>query len=353
MEYQRKLGEYTIARQKYDDDASAYWNLIAEKRRGRIAKRRDKKEIVVDDYVLTQPPAYSGPPRPVDPSAPIEETPPPPRKYVPVVADFIRSAAEAFCFVPQLPQSEIDYKRAYAKVALAVGLTKEQVVRVYGFESGGNGKYDVQAGLEYAAPGAHAITTALGYNQLLATNSVELMAEKGDQFVKALKLKAAGFSGEGKSVLQGKMRVLQNMVEFSRSVPDDWSEHGILANTPQGLGIHATILDLDVGPLLQAQKLLDSLVFAHRNGYNAELSAAELEMMNLTGDGNGLDMVMMPSEMRAKVPTSNFFQRGGYERNPVAILNNTVTTLLAATDAKMDKEIDLQGAKELSAAFPN
>jgi hypothetical protein len=30
---------------------------------------------------------------------------------------------------------------------------------------------------------ARAISTALGYNQLLTTNSVELLAEKGDQFV--------------------------------------------------------------------------------------------------------------------------------------------------------------------------
>ena len=40
--------------------------------------------------------------------------------------------------------------------------------------------------------------------------------------------------------------------------------------------------------------------------------------MNLTGDGNGFDMVMMPQAMREQVPTSNFFQRGGYERNGIA-----------------------------------
>jgi len=49
-----------------------------------------------------------------------------------------------------------------------------------------------------------------------------------------------------------------------------------------------------------------------------------MEMMNLTGDGTGLDMVTMPQAMREQVPTSNFFQRSGYERNPVAIRNNTV-----------------------------
>jgi hypothetical protein len=74
-------------------------------------------------------------------------------------------------------------------------------------------------------------------------------------------------------------------------------------------------------------------------------------MMNLTGDGNGFDMVSMPAAMRPKVPTSNFFQRGGYERNPVAIRNNVVSALLAATDAKMDKEMTLPGARDLAAAY--
>jgi len=63
-------------------------------------------------------------------------------------------------------------------------------------------------------------------------------------------------------------------------------------------------------------------------------------------------MVTMPVEMRRKVPTSNFFQRSGYERNPVAIRNNTVAKLIAATDAKMDQEVKRAGAKALAAAYP-
>jgi len=350
-EYRQKLEEYTVAQQKYEEAAGAYWSSVAAKRRARNAKRRNNEAILVDDYVLTQPPTYTGPPKPVDPSVPPEEIPPPPKPYVPVVADFLRSAAEHFNFVPQRPQTEIEYKRAYARIAAAAGLTKEQIVRIYGFESGGNGTYDVQAGLEYAKPGAQAITTALGYNQLLSTNSVELMAEKGDQFIKSLRLKAAELSGEAKKTLESKIAVLRRMVDFCRTVPDAWSEHEKLASTQQGLGIHALTLDLDVGPLLQVQKLLDSVMFARKRGYSAPLSAAELEMMNLTGDGNGLDMVTMPSAMREQVPTSNFFQRSGYGHNPVAIRNNVVAKLLAATDTVMDREIRLQGAKDLAAAF--
>jgi hypothetical protein len=82
------------------------------------------------------------------------------------------------------------------------------------------------------------------------------------------------------------------------------------------------------------------------------LSAAELEMMNLTGDGNGFDMVTLAAELCDQVPTSNFFQKEGYERNPVASRNNVVAKLLVATNAKMDTEVKLQGAKDLAAVFP-
>jgi len=73
--------------------------------------------------------------------------------------------------------------------------------------------------------------------------------------------------------------------------------------------------------------------------------------MNLTGDGTGLDMVTMPQAMREQVPTSNFFQRGGYERNPVAIRHNTVAKLLAVTDTRMDSNSNNAGARELAGAF--
>ena len=347
-DYRRKLAAYNRAWEKYDSEARAYWNSIAEKRRIRNAKRRNHQEILVDDYVLTQPPVYSGPPKPLAPSA-VERKPP--EKYVPVVADFLKAAAEHFQFVPQRPASEIEYKRAYAKVAAAAGLTMEQVVRIYGFEAGGNGRYDVQAGLESGGANARAISTALGYNQLLTTNSVELMAEQGDDFIAALKKKAESLSGEGRKALERKIAIVRRMVDFSRTVPDTWSEHERLAATPQGLGVHAMVLDVDVGPLLQAQKLLNSVAFARLKGHHTPLSAAELGMMNLTGDGTGLDMVTMPAAMRKQVPTSNFFQRSGYERNPIAIRNNVVSQLLMATDAKMDREMRLRGARDLAAAF--
>jgi len=351
-EYRRKLKEYLEARAAFDQEADAYWNSIAEKRRGRSAKRRERQTIALDDYVLTQPPVYAGPRRPVSPAPEAEEPREPrERKRIPLVADLLKAAAEHFQFAPQRPAGELEFKRAYARVAAAAGLTREQAVRVYSFETGGTGNHDMQSGLSASRPGLRAISTAIGYNQLLTSNSVELMAEQGQEIVKALTAKATLLSGQPRQAMDHKIAVLKRMVALARSVPDEWAQHEKLGNTPQGWAIHAMVLDIDVGPLLQTHKLLTSVIFARAKGFMRPLTAAELEMMNLTGDGTGLDMVTMPQPMREQVPTSNFFQRSGYERNPVAIRNNTVAKLLAVTDARMDSNSNLPGAKELAAAF--
>jgi hypothetical protein len=347
-EYRHKLKEYLAARAAFEEEAGAYWSSISEKRRGRNAKRREHQAIALDDYVLTQPPVYTGPKRPVNPQPEAEEPREPhERKHIPVVADLVKAAADYFQWTPQRPSNEMEFKQAYARFASAAGLTREQAVRVYAFETGGNGTHASQSGFH----GSRAISTAIGYNQLLTTNTVELLAEQGPEFIKVLNERAAGLSGPARATMERKIAVLKKMVALAHSVPDEWAQHEKIGDTPQGWALHAMVLDIDVGPMLQTHKLLTSVIFARAKGYNRPLTAAELEMMNLTGDGTGLDMVTMPLAMREQVPTSNFFQRGGYERNPVAIHHNTVAKLLAVTDSRMDSMSNLPGAKELAAAF--
>jgi hypothetical protein len=349
VEYRRRLKEYQEARAAFEQEASAYWGSIIEKRRGRNAKRRERQPIGLDDYVLTQPPVYSGPKRPVspEPSLPEPQEPRRERKYIPVVADLLKAAADNFQWAPQQPANDLEFKRAYARFASAAGLTREQAVRVYAFETGGNGTHASQSGFH----GSRAISTAIGYNQLLTTNSVELIAEQGEGFIKLLTEQAKHLAGPARQTMDRKIAVLKKMTALARSVPDEWAQHEKIGDTPQGWAIHATVLDIDIGPLLQTHKLLTSVIFAREKGYTRALSAAELEMMNLTGDGTGLDMVTMPQALREQVPTSNFFQRSGYERNPVAIRHNTVAKLLAVTDSRMDSNSNLPGARELAAAF--
>jgi hypothetical protein len=350
-DYKKKMKECTAAREKHEAVAVPYWERVDARRKARFAKRRAGETIALTDYVLEQPPVYAGPSCPPDPSV-RQEDQPDDKPELPVVADFLRNAKEHFGFVPDKPKTEADYKRAYVAAASAASLTKEQVVRIYSFESGGNGKYDVQAGLENPnKPNAKATSTALGYNQLLTANTVSLLAEKGGRFVKTLEARAAQLSGEDRKKLERKIEVLKRMAAHARSVPVQWGEHVKLGRTPKGLALHALNLDIDIGPLLQTQKLLDSVVFAKAKGIDRPLTAAELEMMNLTGDGNGFDMVSMPQAMRSQVPTSNFFQRRGYERNPIAGRSKVVENLIAQTDAVMDRESKLQGAKDLGGMF--
>jgi hypothetical protein len=335
------IDAYVRARLAYENEASAYWQSVVDKRRIRFAKWRSSETVVLDDYVLTQPPVYTGPPRPPG-YVPKREPGAPKREPIPRVADFLRAAAEQYDFVPDRA-TETEFKQAYAKVASAAGLTREQAVRIYAFETGGNGTYDGQAGIVGNRPNARPISPAMGYNQLLSTNTVSLMAEHGDRFI--ARLKASGAA-------EAKVEKLMKMIEFSRTVPNRWSEHDKLAKTTEGgKGMHAAVLDRDIGPLLQTQKLMDSVDFARAKGLNRPLTAVELELMNFTGDGNGFDLVTMPLEFRDKVPTSNFFQRGGYERNPIARRTGTVAALFTAIDGKMDSASQAAGARQLGEAF--
>ena len=348
-----RIAAYLHAWQAFEDEAAAYWKSIAEKRSLRFAKRRNNQPVELADYVLTQPPVFTGPPRPPGYQPP-RRHPTEPRAPIPTVAEFLAAAAEQYRFVPDRPRSEAEFKQAYARIASAAGLTREQAVRIYSFETGGNGTYDGQAGLVGAGggKGGRPISPAIGYNQLLTTNSVSLLAEHGDTFVAALRQSAAALNEPERAAMERKIAALQKMIAYARTVPRAWSHQDKLAKfTRGGIGIHAAVLDRDIGPLLQTQKLLDSVLFARMKGHVRPLSAVELELMNFTGDGNGFDMVLMPQELREQVPTSNFFQRGGYERNPIARRTGTVANLFAAIESKMDRASQAPGARELAEAF--
>src|SRR5262249_53288042 len=101
-QYRRALEEYNRAWQSYTTASSAYWNLVRERRQLRNARGVRGEPLSILDYVLAQPPAYAGPPKPRDPLKPEVS---PPRVYVPAVADFVAAARDEFKFIPRFPQS--------------------------------------------------------------------------------------------------------------------------------------------------------------------------------------------------------------------------------------------------------
>ncbi|MBX2804718.1 MAG: hypothetical protein KTR19_02000 [Hyphomicrobiales bacterium] len=358
-EYVAQTEAYRAAYTKYRRKTTQYWDKISSKRTARRRKRSKGGKITLSDYVLDQPPEYSGPPAPKQPSflkrpKQTKKAKKGSSKSLPTVPDFLRYAKQHFSFVPERPADEMDYKLAYAWTALENGISKDQAVRIYGFEASGNGTYDVQAGLESKdaiAKGRKPISTALGYNQLLVANTIGLVSKYGSNIVKTLRERHAVANGARRESLEEKIAAMRRMISYAKSMPYRWSIHVRASRSSKGRALHALILDVDIGPLLQTQKLVNSIKFARRLGYELRLTAAELEMLNLTGDGNGFDMISLPQSMRVEVPTANFFQRNGYERNPVARKNNTVAELLAATDRKMDYHAALDGGRQMAQAF--
>src|ERR1700760_4184375 len=119
--------EYLAARAAFKTEVEGYWTSIADKRRGRNAKRREHQQITLDDYVLTQPPVYRGPPRPPGPSPePVPESKPRIEKPIPVVSDLVAAASQEYQWTPQRPANDMEFKRAYARYALKAGLTPQQ-----------------------------------------------------------------------------------------------------------------------------------------------------------------------------------------------------------------------------------
>jgi len=121
------------------------------------------------------------------------------RPDIPVVSDFLRAAAEQFRFVPQPPESELAFKQAYVRVGLGRRLTRDQIVRVYAFETGATAPMTSRPGLTHPKPGSRAISPPSATHQLLSTNSVSLLAEHGDQFVKTLRRMSSELSGDRKA----------------------------------------------------------------------------------------------------------------------------------------------------------
>ena len=112
-DYQAKLAHYQQARQAYDAAADAYWNAVIEKRRMRNAKRRAHLAIGLADYVLTQPPLYSGPPRPINPPNPPRRRRRSRRSRCSPIFSRRRPRNTVSC--RERPASEMDFKRAYAR----------------------------------------------------------------------------------------------------------------------------------------------------------------------------------------------------------------------------------------------
>jgi hypothetical protein len=346
---QRAYVLYLRARAQFDRDLDAYWRAVDEAREARKRKRATSQPFIATDYIQVQPPAYRGPPLPPDVAKIIAKVRPPslPAEPIPILAEFLAHARTEFGFVPQTT-TEAEFKRRYAEEALALGLTKDQVVRVFALETGGRGTFDMQAGIDPETRKGTAISTALGYAQLLAANSVNELTRHGDAFINRLETVAARPETPRARAhqLRAKAATLRRMVRAARSVPNAWASHVAFARQPKGLAIHALNLDADIGPWLQTIKLKGVRDHAEKAG-RTNLSGAEIELMNLAGPQTGLDMM---EPVALAVPTSNFFARAAYYRNPI-VKDRSSAELLKALDDRMNQNLVRPGSVAFAQAF--
>jgi hypothetical protein len=349
-EERQQFETWFAARVHFNHQLDSYWRAVNDKRAVRRRKRGTVASFTLDDYVMTFPPSYTGP----ELAAPLakrwadyqakEEAKGPPPQPKPGLEDFLAHAKAQYRFVPErIPERE--FKRRYAKEALAAGLTKDQVVRIYSLETSGLGTADMVAGIHPIRKTGTPISTAIGYAQLLAANTINEIAKSGPKFIERLR-HLAREEPQRADAIAAKIDALRSMYATSKSVPDDWGRQTALAATPRGLGMHAINLDADIGPWLQVIKIKGLKTTAERKGVN-NLTGAEIELMNLAGPMTGLEM-MQPAGRQA--PTPNFFERNAYGRNTI-VRGKTGEQLLLALDERMNENMNNSGAVEFAAVF--
>lgn len=338
----------------HDRALDAFWNDVEEKRTRRRARMRARQAVVEADYVLGYPPEFAGPVL----SAGLKDRweafqrqgqdgAASAREPIPGVNDMLAAAKSHYGFVPERV-SEAEFKYRYAREAVALGLTKTQVIRVYALETGGNGTADMQAGIHPITGKGRPISSALGYAQLLHANTIGVLVKSGNEFLARLKELERSAAGNGTRVaaLRAKQTAVRRMLRAARRVPDRWASHVAFGRTSKGLGIHALNIDGDIGPWLQTTKLKGIIQFAARHGRTG-LTSEELELMNLAGPGTGIEMM---TPIGRRMSNVNFFSRQGYGRNSV-VRGRSASELLVELGRRMDDGERKPGAREFAGAF--
>lgn len=351
--YQEELANYRAAYASFQRLENAYWKEIERKKDIRTAKRQAGIAFTRDDFVLTQPPKYTGPKRPVDPNAPPPVKKPPEESTLPD-ADELRAAIKEL-YGWHLPQYEESvFKLAFAREALRHGVSAEQVVGVYALETGGKGPFDLVSGQaverndkcklmkRYGRP----LSTAIGYFQLLNANTSSTLAKnasgpKERQFSERLRRLADQSRGGRKKELRAKADIIDRMIRDMHKAlaridgpKNNWREFGELGRTKLGYAIHALNLDPDVGPMIQMEKLAFVRTYAINKGLG-NLQSDRLELLNLVGYPRGVKML---EPVAYTVPTANFVSAREISSNRAVLGDKTVEEAVL----KIRRVIDLR-----------
>ena len=280
----------------------------------RKKKRYAKIPFDASDYVMSFPPNYKGPSLSGDLAAKYDQfldaqrqTDPTQPKELATIPDYLDAAKSVYNFVPERV-TEKEFKLRYAAEAAALGLSKEQVVRVYALETGGVGTYDMQVGIHPTkkdGPGdfERARLCAASRRQFGERAGAQRCDVSSRASIRSCAIRSN--SPERTALLKRKLAVLKKMYANVKHQPFEWDVQQAYAKTREGMGMHTLNIDGDIGPMLQAMKLKTLQDTAEKQGHYS-LSGAEIELMNLAGPVTGLEMMQSPG---SEAPTTNFFAR--------------------------------------------
>lgn len=346
--------KYLAAKTFHEAAVDAFWAKVNAKRKTRRSKKRKGQVLTAKDYVNDYPPKYDGPVLSEKLSRAwtkyltadtVKKTKK--RRELPGLPVYLAAAKDVYGFVPDRIL-EREFKRRYAKEALRLGLNSDQVVRVYALETSGLGTADMQAGIHPIRRTGKPISSALGYAQLLAANSINELQKHGNTFLRRLEdlARDPSISDSRRKQLKTKIAAVRKMKKRVDGIPKRWSSHQKFARTQAGKGIHPINIDGDIGPWLQVIKLKGIHDTAKRAG-RPGIGPTELELMNLAGPGTGLEML---TSVGLSVSTVNFFSRRGYERNTI-VRGGTSKDLLRKLSDRMDINVKNSGAREFYEVF--
>ncbi len=346
--------DYMSARTLHDFKLDAFWREVSNKRAQRKAKKKRGDTLLASDYAEGFPPKYTGPTLPealakrwaAFQAAEEEQGKREPPQPKPGLADFLALAKSVYNFTPEIiPERE--FKLRYAREALSLGLTKDQVVRVYALETSGLGTADMVSGIHPIKKTGTPISTAIGYAQLLAANTTDELTRHGPKFLAASRRRH-----RTRATTWAAARSLTTSTRNSRPCFRQQVH-------PRQMGQSRRICANGS----RSRHSRDQHRWRHRSlATGSEASGPARDggegrhrVFDRRRDraheprrpGTALEM-MQPAGLKATTP--NFFERNAYGRNTI-VRDKTSAELLVALNKRMEDNIGNAGAIEFAAAF--
>ena len=258
--------------------------------------------------------------------------------------------------IDPLNVNEKEFKEKYAREVTQIGqqfgLTKEQTKNIaqslYALELGGWGTSYTTAGMpprlladgkDDERLGFHPISSAVGYNQLLKSTTLDVVKDHGVEI--AERLKEMGREQPGGSLraqeLQAKAQLLTIL---NADVKDPTKVDSRLTTKEFGNAVQALNIDGDVGPLLQSQGIRDLLTwFTRKKDSLGKKSVAELlteTAARLNAPGEVFDKLKHVNKTDAATKAVQLAKPSKEDEPIVRDLIKKLTSMPAGLTARLD-----------------